>query len=82
MSSPAIPITGFQFTNRTDSEQALILEPEGDVIWIPAGQSCQITTDGPIHGERNCEVEFGAAGELTLYLAVVKQVCIGGKRIR
>ncbi len=82
MASSVIAISDLKFSNRTDSELSLVLEPEGDVIQVPSGKTCQIASYQESGPGLNCEVEFGSEGEVTVYLAITKQVYINGERVR
>ena len=82
MASLNIVISEFTFSNRSDADLSLVLEPEGDVIQVSSGKTCQIKPEQATDAGLNCEVEFGSEGEVTVYLAIVKQVYIDGERVR
>ena len=77
-----IPISALTFLNRSNSEIKLLLEPEGDVVQVPIGTSCEIKADQPTNRQLDCEIEWGANSELTVYLSVAKQVFLDGERVR
>ena len=82
MTSSVIAISDFKFTNRTDGELSLVLEPEGDVIQVPSGKTCQIMPEQEASAGLDCEIEIGSEGEVTIYLAIAKQVYINGECVR
>ena len=78
----SMTITNFTVTNRSDRDIVLMLEPEGDVVHIPCGKQCQIRPERTPQAVVDCEIEYGAIGEITLYLPIVKEVYIDGTQLR
>ncbi len=82
MTSIVISISELKFTNRTNAELSLVLEPEGDVIQIPYGKTCQIVPEQKASAVLDCEIEIGSESEVTVYLAIAKHVYVDRERVR
>ena len=77
-----ISMNAIVLTNKTESSLAYVLEPEGDVVHVPAGQSCRIVPAATPAKEIECEFVVENDKSITLFLAATKTVYLQGQQIR
>ncbi len=82
MSQQTLTVGTLAFTNRTGAGVTLVLEPEGDCIEVPAGQTCRIVPAATAAVVIDCEVIAASDHSITVFLAAVKEVYLGSDRIR